>query len=267
MRATLAIFKMRFQLLLNYRMAAIAGLFTQLFFGFVMIEVYHAFFQNTGGIDTPMTLVQTTTYVWLGQGLLALLPWNGDREIRAMIKNGDFAYELVRPLSIYWYWFIRILAQRIAPVLMKGTSLFLIVILVGKGTYGLQPPVSIEGFILFFLILSTGVILGAAISNIITISILFTIGDGIERFLPAVITIFSGMVIPLALFPDNIQWLLRILPFSGLVDAPYRFYLGLYSINDFIPILSIQIIWIALLFGLGHLMLKKAQKRVIVQGG
>lgn len=267
MRAALAIFKMRFLLFLNYRMAAIAGLFTQLFFGFVMIEVYHAFFQSSGNVDSPMTLTQTTTYIWLGQGLLALLPWNGDREIKTMIRNGDFAYELVRPLSIYWYWFVRILAQRIAPVLLKGTSLFVIVILITRGTYVLQPPVSMLGFVLFLLVLSSGVILGAAISNIITISILFTIGDGIERFLPAVITVFSGMIIPLALFPDNIQWLFKILPFSGLVDAPYRFYLGLYSLNDFIPILSIQLVWIILLIGLGQLMLKAAKRRVIVQGG
>ncbi len=83
MRGLIGIFKMRFGLILNYRMAALAGLFTQLFFGFVMVMIYLAFYESGGGEQFPMTLPQTVTYIWLGQGLLGLLPWNGDREVQA----------------------------------------------------------------------------------------------------------------------------------------------------------------------------------------
>jgi ABC-2 type transport system permease protein len=113
----------------------------------------------------------------------------------------------------------------------------------------------------------TGIILGGTISNIITISVLFTIGDGVERLIPAVVTICSGMVIPLAFFPDWSQPILNFLPFSGLVDGPYKFYLGIYGINQLPALLLHQLIWTTLLMGLGRGMLLKARRRVIVQGG
>lgn len=206
---------MRFGLILNYRMAALAGLFTQLFFGFVMVMIYLAFYESGGGEQFPMTLPQTVTYIWLGQGLLGLLPWNGDREVQAMIRTGDFAYELVRPMDTYRYWYCRIVAQRIAVTLLRFPLLIIAAFFIVPTEMKMTGPVNPMHFAMFMITIVMGIILGGAISNIITISVLFTIGDGVERLLPAVVTIFSGMVIPLAFFPDWLQPFLRFLPFSG----------------------------------------------------
>lgn len=267
MRAYLGIFQMRMKVLLQYRMAALAGFGTQLFFGLVMVMIYHAFYESGGGGDMPMTLTQTISYIWLGQGLLGLLPWNGDREIQGMIRSGDFAYELVRPLDLYGYWFTRIVAQRLVATMLRALPLFLLVSLAFPKGYGLGGPSSTEGFLMFLGTLCLGVVLGGCISNVITISVLFTIGDGMERLLPAVVTFFSGMVIPIGLFPEWSQPLFRLLPFSGLVDAPYRFYLGTYDINDLGLTLGLQGIWIFLLWVLGKKMVTVATKRTVVQGG
>lgn len=270
MRALIGIFRMRAGLFLNYRMAAIAGVGTQLFFGMVMVMTYHAFYgSNSSGTisELPMTLVQTTTYIWLGQGLLGLLPWNGDREIQGMIRNGDFAYELVRPIDLYYLWSARMLAQRVVPTILKSIPLFFIVGIFGQEAYGISGPVDFAGGIYFAMTLFSGVLLGVTISNLITISVLFTIGDGIERLLPAVVTIFSGLVIPLAFFPDYIQGFLRLLPFSGVADAPYRFYIGLYGMSDLGLVLLHQFIWTLLLGILGRRMMQKASRRIVVQGG
>ena len=62
-----------------------------------------------------MAFAQVASYVWLGQALLAMLPWNVDAEIRAMIRSGAVAYELCRPIDLYGLWFARALAQRTAP--------------------------------------------------------------------------------------------------------------------------------------------------------
>lgn len=271
MKGLLAIFKMRFGLILNYRMAAIAGLFTQLFFGFVMVMIYYAFYESSGSLNNsgnlPMTVTQTVTYIWLGQGLLGLLPWNGDREIQAIIRNGDYVYELVRPVDMYNYWLYRILAQRLASSLLRALPLFLLAFFVVPGRLQMNGPESFSSFAMFFLSMMMAVILGGTISNIITISVLFTIGDGIERLLPAIVTIFSGMVIPLAFFPDWAQAILKFLPFSGLVDSPYKFYLGIYGSGDLATVLLHQISWTLVLMMAGRWMLQKASRRVVVQGG
>lgn len=271
MRGLIAIFKMRFGLILNYRMAALAGLFTQMFFGFVMVMIYYAFYESSGSIENsgqlPMTIGQTVTYLWLAQGLLSLLPWNGDREIYAIIRNGDYVYELVRPLDMYNHWLYRILAQRIAATAIRAVLLFSLIPLVMPSSFKMSGPVSPMGFLMFVISMVTAIILGGTISNIITISILFTIGDGIERLLPAIVTIFSGMVIPLAFFPDWFQPLLKFLPFSGLVDSPYKFYLGIYGSQEILGVLLHQVLWSIVLMMFGRWMLHKASRRVIVQGG
>lgn len=266
MIALISIFSVRFKLQLQYRAATIAGVGTQVFFGFVMVMVYHAFYEN-GVEGLPMTLSQTVTYVWLGQGLLALLPWNGDREVQAMIRTGDVAYELARPIGLYEFWFFKILAQRVAQTSMRMIPLFLIVIFVMPDTLKMQGPVSLTGFAAFFLTMIGAVILGCTISNIITISTLFTIGSGLDRVIPAVVMFCSGLVIPLALFPDWSQWFFRLLPFSGLTDMPYRFYIGLYDVNMVGFAVIHQVLWSLVLMAFGQWMLNKAKKRIIVQGG
>ncbi len=271
MKGLFAIFRMRFGLILNYRMAAIAGLFTQLFFGFVMVMIYYAFYESNGSIENsrnlPMTITQTVTYIWLGQGLLGLLPWNGDREIFTIIRNGDYVYELARPINLYDFWLYRILAQRLAATILRALPLFLLAFFLVPDMLKMHGPSSLIGFMMFLMSMITAIILGCTISNIITISVMFTIGDGIERLLPAIVTIFSGMVIPLAFFPDWAQPLLRFLPFSGLVDGPYKFYLGIYASSDIISVLSHQLIWTIVFMFFGRWMLQKASRRVIVQGG
>jgi ABC-2 type transport system permease protein len=58
---------------------------------------------------------------------------------------------------------------------------------------------------------------------LVHVSLTWTIsGEGLSRLMPGVVTIFSGMVIPLPLFPDWTQPLLSALPFRILVDVPNR---------------------------------------------
>jgi ABC-2 type transport system permease protein len=269
MKGLMAIFKIRMRQILSYRAAAIAGIGTQFFFGFVMVMIYESFYRSSQGesVNLPMTLQQTITYIWLGQGLLSLLPWNGDREIQGMIRTGDYAYELVRPVNMYFYWYARILAQRIGGTLIRAVPLFVGVNILFAKELHMQGPDSLVAFVFFIGFMLIAVLLGAAISNIITLMVLFTIGDGVDRLLPAVVTLFSGMVIPLSFFPEWSQPVFRFLPFSGLVDSPYKFYLGIYGIQEFGPIMLQQCLWLTALILLGLGLLGRASRRIIVQGG
>lgn len=265
MRALISIFKMRFQLLIQYRIAAIAGIVTQLFFGIVIIMIFVAFFKGNES-DQPMTLAQTVSYIWLGQGLLGLMPWNGDREVQGMIRSGDIAYELIRPMALYDYWLFRILAQRLASTSLRAIPVFVIAFLLPE-PYGLMGPASRTGMICFTLTMVGAILLGAALSNILTLSALFIIGDGMDRIFPALVIFFSGMVIPIAFFPDWSQVLFRILPFSGVADAPYRFYIGTYGLNNLMSILIHQLVWFCGLVVFGKWLVTCARKRIVIQGG
>ncbi|MEM8769665.1 MAG: ABC transporter permease, partial [Pseudomonadota bacterium] len=144
-RAYGAIVAVRCKMLLQYRAAAIAGFGTQLFWGFIKVMVFVAFYASAT-VEPPMTFAQVLVYVWLGQALLVLLPWNVDPEIAEQIRSGGVAYELLRPLDLYSFWFARTLAFRAAPTLLRMAPMLaftaLVMPLVGLEAWALPPPAS-----------------------------------------------------------------------------------------------------------------------------
>ena len=111
MKSYLSYFKLKFLTGLQYRAAALAGLSTQFFFGFVYISVYIAFYESGSG-TIPMPLDELVSFIWLNQAFFALVfMWYKDKEILSMIKNGNVAYELCRPQDLYFMWFFKIMGE------------------------------------------------------------------------------------------------------------------------------------------------------------
>lgn len=266
MKAYLSIIRMRFIALLQYRAAAAAGMFTQLFFGCVMIVVMRQFFFSSGEAQ-PMTLAQAVTYIWLGQALLGMMPWNGDSEVINMIKDGNIAYELCRPLGIYSHWYCRLIALRTAPTLLRCIPIFIITASLPRG-YALQAPPSLAAFAAWLVAILGSLLLGCALSNIISISALWTVaGDGMLRLVPALVIFFSGSIVPLAFFPDWAQGVVNFLPFAGLVDVPNQFFIGTLAPAMVLPMLVRQLAWTGFFVLLGQGLIMLAIKRVVIQGG
>ncbi|MEH2243537.1 hypothetical protein [Nostoc sp.] len=75
----------------------------------------------------------------------------------------------------------------------------------------------------FFLSFIGAILLSSALTMLLTVSMMWTLsGEGINSILPTLIIMFSGMIVPLPLFPEWSKPLLNALPFSGLVDQPFR---------------------------------------------
>jgi len=193
MKAYSAVLKARLSVLLQYRSAALAGLAAQVFWGFIKVMILEAFYAQSGNSE-PLTLAQATTFIWLGQAFLQLIPWNIDKELEQQIKTGNVAYELLRPLDLYFFWFFRAVAMRLVPALMRSLPLFLFAGL----AYALPPPVSLTAALSFIFSLSAAILLSSAITTLVIISLFWTIsGEGIQRLLPHITLLLSGMTVPL----------------------------------------------------------------------
>src|SRR5207237_9501426 len=118
-----AILVSRFLTLLQYRSAAIAGVGTQLFFGLVRVMIYDGFYRSSSS-PQPMNLDQVTTYIWLGQAMLLLAMFDADKDVAAMIRTGNVAYEMTRPLDLFSVLFTRALSGFDAPQLMRYFPIF-----------------------------------------------------------------------------------------------------------------------------------------------
>ncbi len=266
MKPYLSVLRARFLLLLQYRLAALAGMCAPLLFGMVIIMVFETFYRSAFG-PQPMSYAQTVTYVWLGQALLTVQPWNGDTEIMRMVRSGNIAYELCRPISLYTYWFARALALRTAPMLMQAGPILVFASIL-PANYRIRPPASLNALVCSLVLLIGAILISAAITNLMNIATLFSIaGEGIIRLVPALVILLSGSIVPIALFPPLVQKILHVLPFSGIVDTPQRFYVGLSSPSAMLPFLIHQLIWTAILVFAGQWLLKRAMKRIVVQGG
>jgi ABC-2 type transport system permease protein len=272
-RPYIAVVSARFRMLLQYRAAAIAGLVTQIFWGLVRIMILDAFYRSsTSASQQPMTLHEVAGYVWLGQAFLAMLPWNVDGQIREMVRNGSIAYELTRPTDLYTLWFARALALRTAPTLLRSIPIFafsmLILPLIRLVEWQLSPPPSIAAALCWIACMIGAITLSCAITTLLNISLLWTIsGEGISVLVTALVILLTGMVIPLPLFPDWSQPLLRSLPFAGIVDLPFRVYTGNIHVRDAGWVLMHQAIWSIGLIAFGRWLLSRGMRRVVIQGG
>jgi ABC-2 type transport system permease protein len=270
-RPYVAIVAVRFQMLLQYRAAALAGFATQLFWGLIKVMVFVAFFESTRTAQ-PMSLAQVLVYIWLGQALLALLPWNVDPEIAGHIRTGGVAYELLRPLNLYGFWFARTLAFRAAPTLLRMVPMLLFAYfglpLVGLGEWALPLPVSASAGALFAVSALVTLLLSTAITMVLHVALMWTIsGEGVNRLMPGVVPIFSGLVIPLPLFPDWAQGFLFWQPFKGLADVPFRIYSGHIGADAAGFEIALQLAWTGVIVAFGLWLLGRAGRRLVVQGG
>lgn len=263
MKGYLAIVYIRMATLFQYRGAAFAGVATQVFWAIIKTMILIAFYAQASA-EQPISLNQAITFIWLGQALLALLPWNTDKELEALVKNGNVSYELVRPINLYCLWYARAFAIRVVPTIMRCIPVFLIAILF----FGVSAPVSWAAFLAFGVSLIFSAFLSAAITTLIIISLFWTIsGEGIQRLMPHVTLLLSGLVVPLPLFPEWLQPFLNLQPLRGVMDIPSRLYTGVIPIHEVFYYLGFQLIWTLVLVGFGRWLMGRALKQIVIQGG
>lgn len=263
MKPFLAVFRVRFRLLLQYRAAALAGVITQITWGFLLTMGLAAFYR-AAKTTPPMPLNQIFSYIWLGQAMYALLPFFPEGETRALMRTGNVAYELLRPVDTYALWFARAIALRSAPTLLRSLPLFALALLF----FGLEPPASATAGAASGAALVGALALSAAITVLAGTSLFWTIsGEGVTQLLPVGVLLLSGNVLPLPLFPAWAQPLLALQPFRGIIDAPFRLYTGNIPVSDFGAVVAHQWIWVVILVLLGRFAMRRGMRRVVVQGG
>lgn len=263
MRPLVAVVGARFRLLLQYRAAAFAAICTQIAFGWIFVSVYAAFYAG-GAADLPMTYAEVVTYVWLGQALLATIPWNGDAEVCDLVRSGGVAYEMLRPVDLYAFWYARAVALRTAPTLLRAVPLTIAALLF----FDMGIPPSAAHGAAFAAVLAGAIALSAAITVLVSVSLLWTVsGEGVLQLLPGVVVILSGHLVPLPMFPGWARTVLEALPLRGIVDLPYRVYLGHIPLDRVPGEMAVQWLWVALLVLLGRWLLARGLRRMVVQGG
>lgn len=267
MKKYLSFFRIRFAAGLQYRAAAWAGIATQFAWGAMTILMFHAFYQNGSNVF-PMEFRALSTYIWLQQALLALfMAWSFDNEIFESITTGSVAYELCRPCGIYAMWFVKNMALRLARVVLRCVPILVVAAFL-PAPFGMTLPVSLEAGVLFAISLGMGFFVMLAFIMLIYASVFYTISPtGIRALTASIVEFLSGALIPIPFYPRELQKILNLLPFASMQNTPFLIYTGHLSTGEALERMGLQALWLGGLVCLGVLLINRALKKVVIQGG
>ncbi len=267
MKKYISFFRLRFSMGLQYRTAAMAGIVTQFFWGAMEILIFRAFYEAEPEAF-PMTLEATSSYIWLQQAFLVLFAaWLVEHEIFDNIMNGNVAYEMCRPISIYNMWFSRSVANRLSRAMLRCVPILLVASFL-PSPYGMSAPAGWKNFGFFLLAMVLGFLVTVSFFIIIYGLAFFTISpSGLRILITSVVEFFAGAIIPIPFFPEKMQAVLEVLPFASMQNVPLRIYSGSMSEEQMIRAILLQVMWFVILTIVGKLLCGLAEKKVIVQGG
>ncbi|WP_257351058.1 ABC transporter permease [Pseudalkalibacillus decolorationis] len=262
-----SVLKLRLLNGMQYRSAALAGVATQFFWGFMYIMIFEAFYDQVLH-NPPISLKELIVYLWLQQSFLAfIMLWFRDNELFDLITTGNIAYELCRPCGIYGYWYAKLLAQRLSSALLRCFPILIVAFFLPQ-PYRMTLPPSFTTFLLFLVTLMFGLFLLVAISMFIYISVFITLSPVGSLLVFGVIgEFFAGLVIPIPLMPSWLQEIAYMLPLRLTADFPFRVYSGHIPQDEALMGILLQLVWLAILVLLGRIALNKALQKVVVQGG
>ena len=263
MRSYLTIFRLRRKMELQYRGAMVGGILCQIFFGLILIALYRALYSAK---PQTLPLQQVVTYVWLQQAFFRML-LASDADLMDKIRTGGIAYDLCRPVSLYGFYYVRVLAQKMTGSVMRAVPMLLFAAVLPAG-WGIAPPASLPGFFCSFAALFLGLLCVSAMENITVGFTMRTLDSrGVQGMLNLLMMIFCGNILPLTLFPDSWQRIITLLPYAQLLDAPIRLYTGGYAPEAAFRVLALQGGWTIGLVFLGTRLWRRNQRYLIVQGG
>jgi ABC-2 type transport system permease protein len=267
MKAYLSVFRIRFANAIQYRAAALAGVVTQYAWGFMELLMFWAFYRANPDAF-PMTFQQTVNYIWVQQAFLALfMTWFYEYEIFWAISSGAVAYEMVRPLDLYGRWFSQTAATRVAKCVLRSLPILLVALFI-PGPLRMTLPPSAGQFLLFLLSAALALCVVVAFSMLVYVSVFFTLdSSGVRRITAAAVDFLAGAILPLPFFPPAFRAVIELTPFAAMQNMPLRIYSGNIAGADAIRGIALQVFWLAALVALGRLWMRKAERKVIVQGG
>lgn len=266
MKTYKAIFRMRFISSVQYRVVVFSLIFTGFLWGLMLVLGYSAFYRANPAAF-PMTLSQTVSYMWMQQVFLILFSVVfSDSEIESSVESGTIAYELVRPAGLYGRWFTRACASRVAFTVFRLPLLIVVFLL--PPPYGMSPPPDIFQMMMFVpsIILALGVTV--SFTMIMYVTIFYTVSfGGVYVMVIAATAFLTGAVVPFPFLPQSVRTVLEMLPFAAMQNMPLRIYSGNIAGFDALRGIIFQLFWLIALVIVGNYLMRRALKKVIVQGG
>ncbi len=255
--------RIRFLTMLAYRINYYSGILIYSLNIGVNYFTWMAIYGNGDSLG-GFTATQMTSYVAVSWMARAFYFNNLDREISTDIRDGSIAIQFIRP---YNYVLVKMMQG-----LGEGMFRFLLFMIPGMAIamllFPVQLPTAPSAWAGFLVMLFFSFLINSQINIITGLSAFFVENnEGMMRMKRVIVDLFSGLIVPISLFPDWLSSILKVLPFQAITYLPGSVFTGRVQGVGIWNVLGIQIVWfLALLIPIVWLY-HAARQRLFVQGG
>ena len=211
-----------------------------------------------------ISLEQMVTYALLGMILDIVLDVGPEWYIANQVRTGAIDTDLMKPLDFHFH----MLARSAGEMLFGLGILALPACAIGYFLFDLQPPgdaitsllFATSVILSFFVFFHIGFLLGSL--TVITLDI-----RSIAWAYYALISFFSGQIVPLWLFPDLLRKISNFLPFQAIYYIPISIYIKTLNGQEALQALALQVFWAIILVFVSRWSWSRVHTRLTVQGG
>jgi ABC-2 type transport system permease protein len=246
----------------TYRQATVASAVTNTMFGFLRAYVLLA---AAGAAAAGYHRAQLGLFVWLGQGLIGVVGFWDRTELAERIRTGEIVVDLLRPVHPVASY----LATDLGRAGHAALTRLVIPLAVGSAFFDLYVPRRAGTVPLFVASVLFAVVVsfaGRYLVNAVAFWLLDIRGVLIAWGLAS--SVLSGLYFPVRFLPD---WLAATLwygtPFPSLLQTPIDIAVERTSYAVALGLVGVQIGWAAALLALCVAVQRRAERRLVVQGG
>ncbi|USG64728.1 ABC-2 family transporter protein [Brevibacillus ruminantium] len=216
--------------------------------------------QQLGGLSVE----QMTAYVAVAWMSRAFYFNNIDMEMAQEVREGKVAIEMIRPYNY--------LAVKTAQAFGEGIFRMIFFALPGIFLISLLIPFRFPGtpgaWGMYLVSLMFAFVINTQLNLLTGLFTFFLFrNDGMMRAKRVVVDLLSGLVLPISFFPGWAQTLMGYLPFQAINYYPSVIFTGAIPAEKAWQMIGLQALWVAVILVPILVMWRKAQNKLVVQGG
>lgn len=263
MRPYLALARTSARAAVAYRLNFALSLFAMIFQFFAMLAIWRVLLASgrvLGGFD----YAQMKAYLMVGLISSLLVSQDADWRMAGRIREGMVALDLTKPVNYQTARFAEVVGAAWAELLTAGVVCTGIVLLTGPAAVP-PTPAAAALFVASMLPVLPLKFLVVYLSGLAAFHTQNYLGLHWARL--AIVSLFSGALVPLSFLPEWLRTIAEALPFASLAATPGLIYLGHVGGTEAVRLIGVQLIWLVVLWFGAQLLWHRAVTKVTIHGG
>ncbi|HXF33133.1 MAG TPA: ABC-2 family transporter protein [Candidatus Acidoferrales bacterium] len=209
-----------------------------------------------------MALHAMLTYATIALLMSLVLEIDGTRVIRDKIREGTIVTDLLKPISLPFYFFSDGFGQAAFHAMTIVPSLLLALLIV---RIDVPSPRVFAAFALSFVL---GYLVNFLVNFLMNSVAFWTLETfSVQLIVRWISDLLSGQIVPLIFFPAAVQSIMLSLPFAAIYSTPLLIYVGTIEPRGYAQALGGQLAWLVVFAAAAIAVWRAAQRRIVVQGG